>query len=59
LENPAYGRSNLPATGRITETAEGNLRVTPSGVGIPAQAYVRWADGETTWERLKDLVTVK
>ena len=60
LDPNNYGRTVLPAHGRIavTPTDEGNgrPRITPSAPGIPAQAYVQWADGEETWERLADLV---
>jgi hypothetical protein len=31
-------------------------RATPSGRGLPAQAFVRWDDGSETWERQRDLV---
>lgn len=43
--------------GTIARTAEDNLRITPAGNGIPAQAYVQWdADPSyQTWERLADL----
>lgn len=55
--NGTYGRTNVPARGEITLTKpeDGRLRITPSAPGIPAQAYVRWADGEETWERRVDL----
>ena len=57
LEPNNYGRTVVPAYGQIvtTNSESGHLRVTPSAPGIPAQAYVRWADGEETWERLADL----
>ena len=52
-----YGRTKVPAVGHVVKTSsESNrLRVTPSAPGIPAQAYVRWSDGDETWERLSDL----
>lgn len=45
--------------GRVGASIRGRVsRVTPSGRGIPAQAYVIWDDQTQTWELTRNLEAV-